>query len=353
MKPVYAISIDTDDFSDEGLFTTSIVEKPAIKSSVVYMSEQDVASDTYKFNEEKGEIVGAILIPNMLIPRKNEQLGEYFVTFSEQTIRDIQYKASKDNTFNIFNIGHDISTDEVFLLETWIKESDNDKSSDYGFSDLPVGTLFYKAKVESEDIKTKIKDGELNGFSVEIKASLVPIKTEKMSDNTELLSAIANLTQAVEKLTNQEPAPEPAPEPTLEPVVELSEEAPEATPEETPEETPEAVTEELSRIENFAEGVESALQSVVGTKDGYYTVYVSVSEGKVAYADLSSNHYEQLMQEQVHLSEEPEAIEALAAEELLSEQVEVEESLSEEPLDVSRTVEAFSSIVDATISKYL
>jgi hypothetical protein len=51
-------------------------------------------------------------------------------------------------------------------MESWIKESKNDKSTDYGFEKLPVGTWFVSMKINNPEIWNKIKKKELNGFSV-------------------------------------------------------------------------------------------------------------------------------------------------------------------------------------------
>jgi hypothetical protein len=55
---------------------------------------------------------------------------------------------------------------DVYVVESWIKESNNDKSTDYGFGDLPVGTWFVSMKINNPDIWSKVKDNQLNGFSV-------------------------------------------------------------------------------------------------------------------------------------------------------------------------------------------
>jgi hypothetical protein len=55
---------------------------------------------------------------------------------------------------------------DVYVVESWIKESNNDKSTDYGFGDLPVGTWFVSMKINNSEIWSKVKNNELNGFSV-------------------------------------------------------------------------------------------------------------------------------------------------------------------------------------------
>jgi hypothetical protein len=55
---------------------------------------------------------------------------------------------------------------DIHVLESWIKESHNDKSTDYGYGELPVGTWFVSMKVNNDAIWEKVKSKKLNGFSV-------------------------------------------------------------------------------------------------------------------------------------------------------------------------------------------
>lgn len=304
---VYNISVDTEQLSDEGVFTVSLVDKPAIRSNFVYLSEEgEPEKELFSFNEEKGELVGAVLIPDILIPRSNKELGKYYVTFSAETIESIQYKMSRDGFFNYFNLDHEMPTDGVVMLETWIKESDNDKSSNYGLEELPVGTMFFKAKVEDDTIKQRIKDGELNGFSVELKASLIPqmeTQTTQLMSQEEILNQLEALKSQIEELKQAEP---------------------------------EQVETETQRVE-LAEDVAAALSSIVGNKDGYYTMYVSVKDGQVNFADLESHHYQSLMSEQ-ETKEDEVVTETL--EETTEQTPEVTETLAEETPEVEPKPEA-------------
>jgi hypothetical protein len=55
---------------------------------------------------------------------------------------------------------------DVYVFESWIKDSENDKSTDYGYGDLPVGTWFVSMKVRNDEVWKQVKEGKLNGFSV-------------------------------------------------------------------------------------------------------------------------------------------------------------------------------------------
>lgn len=173
---VYDISLE--DIA-QGMFKISLVDKPAIEENFIYFSEEQKIS--FEANTEKKEIVGPIMIPNKKIIRFNPDMGYYYVRFTPEVIQDIMYRYSKEGLFNAFGIHHAYDTDDVVMLEVWMKESDNDKSKDYGY-DLPDGTVFVKAKIESDELFNSIKEGDINGFSIEIKADIKPTKTEEMSE---------------------------------------------------------------------------------------------------------------------------------------------------------------------------
>ena len=132
-------------------------------------------------DQKKKEVVGPIMIPNKEILRFSPENGYYYVRFTEQVIRDIMYNYSKKGLFNEFGIHHEYDTQDVVLLEVWMKESDNDKSKDYGY-DLPNGTVFVKTKIESDELFKAIKEGEVNGFSIEIQADIKPVNNEQMNE---------------------------------------------------------------------------------------------------------------------------------------------------------------------------
>tara|TARA_R110002072_G_scaffold157036_1_gene307526 strand:- start:496 stop:1533 length:1038 start_codon:yes stop_codon:yes gene_type:complete len=168
---------------EQGMYKISLVDKPAIEENFIYFNETKVTEKINMFaSDEKKELVGPIMIPNKEILRYDEKVGYYYVRFTEETIKEIMYKYSKEGLFNAFGINHSYDTDEVVMLEVWMKEGEYDKSMNYGF-DLPNGTVFVKAKVESDELFTSIKDGEINGFSIEIKADIKQIYKEEEEMN--------------------------------------------------------------------------------------------------------------------------------------------------------------------------
>lgn len=174
--PLYDITLE--DFA-QGMYKISLVDKPAIEENFIYFNKTEVVE--MFANDEKQEVVGPIMIPNKEILRFSPENGYYYVRFTEETIREIMYNYSKKGLFNEFGIHHEYDTQDVVMLEVWMKESDNDKSKDYGY-DLPNGTVFVKAKIESSELFSAIKNGEVNGFSIEIQADIKPVNNLEMNE---------------------------------------------------------------------------------------------------------------------------------------------------------------------------
>jgi len=267
MNELPLFNITLDDFV-EGMYKISLVDKPAIEENFLYFSEQEAPVLEFA-NDEKKEVVGPIMIPNKPILRHSPEKGYYNVQFTEEIIQEIMYKYSKDGLWNSFGIHHSYDTHDVTMLEVWMKESDNDKSKDYGY-DLPNGTVFVKTKIESDELFNAIKDGEVNGFSIEIEANIELTKHEeemnefsfgmelgKMitriealeAQNAEFVAQLENFNAPVEEVveTTEEVSIELNVEEAIEEVAE--EAAPEVVAEEVQEEVAEVVEEELSVVD--------------------------------------------------------------------------------------------------------
>lgn len=193
--PLYDITLE--DF-EQGMYKISLVDKPAIEENFIYFSKTEVVE--MFANDERKEVVGPIMIPNKEILRFSPENGYYYVRFTETTIREIMYNYAKKGLFNEFGIHHEYDTDEVVMLEVWMKESDNDKSKDYGY-DLPNGTVFVKAKVESDELFSAIKEGEVNGFSIEIQADIKPVNNKETMSEFAFAKELGKLEAQFETMT--------------------------------------------------------------------------------------------------------------------------------------------------------
>jgi hypothetical protein len=140
-------------------------EDPNIKKKK--KKDQKFAIDS----EEKRTIVGPAMVPDLKIPRKDNEGNRYEVYFSSETIKMIADKYMKNQYTRNNDLMHDgTAVKDVYVVESWIKEDDNDKSSKYGYGDLPIGTWFVAMKCaktpQGDKVWEMVKSGELAGYSV-------------------------------------------------------------------------------------------------------------------------------------------------------------------------------------------
>ena len=120
--------------------------------------------------DEKQMLIGPLMVPNKLIKRLDEDGNEYFVYFTEDTIRKISYKMMKDKLIDRVNIEHDSydTVEDAYMVESWLVENpETDKSRNYGFNPVK-GQWMGIYKIDNKKVwDTYIKTGKVKGFSVE------------------------------------------------------------------------------------------------------------------------------------------------------------------------------------------
>jgi hypothetical protein len=162
------IELFVDEEQDAILQSISVVDKPAIEREFMYFSEDGRKLMYFKEDGDQRIVISPAMIPDKMIPRQEKDGTIYYVYFSKETIAKAAEYLMKYNKQSHSNINHQrIYSDDMYVMESWIKESDNDKSTDYGFGDLPVGTWFVKFRIMNDEAWAKIKSGELKGLSVE------------------------------------------------------------------------------------------------------------------------------------------------------------------------------------------
>lgn len=185
--PIYDIKL-TDD--NQGVGFISLVDVPAIGVDWIKLSNESQLS--FKADKEKQLLYGPFLIPNKLIYRHDEKMGEYYVRFSKEEIEKIASKFNEDLNNKNINFQHSDQKVEAFVASNWMIDGEQDKSRNMGF-DLPEGTWFGGVKVKDLSFWTdKVKTDEVRGFSVEILADLelaLKNKEQKMEKEIKLASA--------------------------------------------------------------------------------------------------------------------------------------------------------------------
>jgi hypothetical protein len=168
MKTPKIVELLIDETEDIfGIQAISLVANPAIERGWVALNKDNFLS-LAKIDEEKRMLVGVALVPEKEIPRYDADSGEtYLVFFSKETIEKAQELFMNGLKNNQATVEHKEDVEGVSVIETWIKEDDNDKSHLYGFSDVPIGSWFVKMKIYNDEVWQQVRENKLRGFSIE------------------------------------------------------------------------------------------------------------------------------------------------------------------------------------------
>lgn len=192
---LYELKIE-DENVDE-VFAISLVESPAIESDFVYFDKEEIQFAAVDNDQQM--LVGAVLIPEKRILRIDGEGQPYHVFFSKETVKKLAQNYLMKKYTDSATLEHDNKIKGVHLVESWIKESQLDKSNKYGLS-LPVGSWVGMFKITDKNLwKDYVKTGKVKGFSIEglfehklVEASLVDDIFEKdINDLTDAEAEIA------------------------------------------------------------------------------------------------------------------------------------------------------------------
>lgn len=151
------------DEQTDGVFAVSLVEKPAIEENFIALSKQQIE---LKALEEKRIVIGAALIPNKKIYRRDKD-KEFEIYFTDETVRRASELVFMRNQHQNATLEHAVKLSGMAIVESWIiEDEEKDKSKVYGF-DLPKGTWMISMKVMDDNIWEKVKNGDVKGFSIE------------------------------------------------------------------------------------------------------------------------------------------------------------------------------------------
>lgn len=163
MRIIELIIDEKDELS--GIDAVSVVKSPAIEENFIALAKHEV--ELKEVDSEKRILMGAALIPNKQIFRVNDKKEEYYIYFSEDTVRKASELFLMKSNQNNATYEHDQKIDGMSVVESWIIEDDkHDKSVKYGFS-LPKGTWMISMKVNNDEVWKDVKEEKVKGFSIE------------------------------------------------------------------------------------------------------------------------------------------------------------------------------------------
>jgi hypothetical protein len=151
-----------------GIDAISIVESPAIEEDFIALKTEQKEYKFAEVDKEKKIIMGAMLVPDKPIYRRDENEGEYYIYFSKNTIRKAMELFFQNGNQSNATFEHMESITGLTMVESWIVEdTDKDKSKLYELN-VPVGTWMGTIKVNNDKIWNDfIKTGKVKGFSIE------------------------------------------------------------------------------------------------------------------------------------------------------------------------------------------
>lgn len=163
---VFYIKINDEDIT--GIDAISLVDMPAVEKNFLCFSE-DKQPVKMKFDNSKHIITGVVALADTPIYRYSQQMGEYYVVFTKETIQKMVEKFAKMDLFKSVNLQHDDGqfVDDVYMVESYITNKERGISP-IEFADIPDGSWVASYKVENEALWGEIINGnKLNGFSLQ------------------------------------------------------------------------------------------------------------------------------------------------------------------------------------------
>lgn len=165
--PIYELRIDENDDSTVEVDFVALVDRPAIGRSFLAFNDQH--RQTFAIQDEEQRIIsGPLMLADSPIYR-NDDRGEYYVTFTKDTIKQIAQKFFRKGYQNNVNLMHDDGEMLVGLtmFESFITDEKRGIKPMAAFADVPDGSWFGSFKVDNDGAWNMIKDGKVKGFSIE------------------------------------------------------------------------------------------------------------------------------------------------------------------------------------------
>ena len=123
------VELVLDDNEESGIEAISIVESPAIESDFIALKSDEIK--LAQVDSEKKILMGALLIPNKPIYRKNEG-DEYYIYFSKDTVLKASQRYLTNGYQSNSTLEHSDNLQGLTLVESWIVEDEQyDKSRKY------------------------------------------------------------------------------------------------------------------------------------------------------------------------------------------------------------------------------
>mgnify|MGYP003402844192 FL=1 len=192
--PIYKLLITEDDSDGIEWSYTAFVDKPATGELMIAFNAQPELKVEFKtISEEKRIVMGALMVANLPILRRDEKTKqEFLVVLDPENIdKALQKFFRKGNQKNV-NEMHDPAkkVGGVYMYQAWIINSELGITTPKGFNEVPDGSAFGVFKVDNDEVWQKVKDGTYQGFSIEGKMLQEPMPEPSDKEINDFISAL-------------------------------------------------------------------------------------------------------------------------------------------------------------------
>lgn len=167
--PIYDATFDDDGLLIEAI---SFVKRPANQHEFVAMHGEPARFSV--IDDEQRIVTGLVMAVDMLIYRRDDKRGEYYVRFSAETVDKMLTDFMRALNGATVNLDHNKTefVDGVFMKESYKKDTAAGIAP-VGYDDIADGSWFATFKVENDDVWAAIKNGTFKGFSIHGRYGLI------------------------------------------------------------------------------------------------------------------------------------------------------------------------------------
>jgi len=184
-----------DPLKNKGVYAISFVLNPAMEGLFIAMSKEEQAIEFKTVDEEQRIVAGLVLEPLKDIYR-NQNGEEFTIRFDADTIKNLCYDFTKNQSNSNSTIEHDIEQKikGVTFVENWlVRDEKMDTSLALGFN-AKKDSWVSVCKIDNDEIwRDYVKTGKVQGFSIDAMLSLEEVNlksTIEMSNTNSLLEKI-------------------------------------------------------------------------------------------------------------------------------------------------------------------
>ena len=186
--PIYEINID----NATGLYAVALVKRPAMLSTWQVFADQEQPMKFAVTDEEQHKVLAVLCRADFPIYRRSDEMGEFYVVFSKETIEEMTRRMLKEGFHESINVEHDDNfyIDGVELSQIFIKNSAKGINPS-NFEEIEEGSAFCEYKITAPEVWDAIKQGVFTGISLEglfdLKKIAAAAENEGPADDIEAL----------------------------------------------------------------------------------------------------------------------------------------------------------------------